>query len=316
MLGHRQSIVGMFLHPQRQGLDTGQQQKSIERRQSRTEIAQAQNAAGNGETEIAKGFPQNHAAIFRTRLRQHRITARFDEIERAAIDNQTADGIAMATQKFGCRMDDNIGPVLEGADQIGRGHRIVDNQRHTGFMGNIGNGTDINHHTARIGNGFDKDRLCLGRNGPLETRGIIRIRPDHIPVKVFIGVIELVNRPAIEFFGGDEFIPRLQQRMEHQKFCGMARGHRQSGRAAFKRCHALFQHRASGIADPGVDIAESLQAKQRGGMIHIVKHKARCLVNRRGPRACRRIGCSTGMNGQSGKTGVMVRHGSSPFAKT
>jgi hypothetical protein len=39
------------------------------------EVAQAQHAAGDGKGEIAEGFVQHHAAIFRARLGEHRILA-------------------------------------------------------------------------------------------------------------------------------------------------------------------------------------------------------------------------------------------------
>ena len=58
----------MALHAQRQGLDAGEDQERIERRQRRAEIAQAEHAAGDGEGEIAEGLVQHDAGIFRPRL--------------------------------------------------------------------------------------------------------------------------------------------------------------------------------------------------------------------------------------------------------
>ena len=51
----------------------------------------------------------------------------------------------------------------------------------------------------------------------------------------------------------------------------MARRHGQGRRAAFKRCDTLLQNRAGRIADPGIDVAEGLEAEQRGGMIHVIE---------------------------------------------
>ena len=68
MLGHRQRIVAMALHPERQGLDTGQNQEGVEGGERRPQITQAQHATGNGKREIAEGFAQHHLAIFRAWL--------------------------------------------------------------------------------------------------------------------------------------------------------------------------------------------------------------------------------------------------------
>ena len=61
-------VVAMLLHAQRQRLDPGQDQKRIERRDCRADVAQRQHAAGDGEGEIAEGLVQYDAVIFRPRL--------------------------------------------------------------------------------------------------------------------------------------------------------------------------------------------------------------------------------------------------------
>ena len=53
----------MALHAQRQRLDAGQDQERVERRDRRSEIAQAEHPAGDGEGEIAEGLMQVDAVI-------------------------------------------------------------------------------------------------------------------------------------------------------------------------------------------------------------------------------------------------------------
>ena len=49
---------------------------------------------------------------------------RCSPVEVSAIHNHTADGGSVSTDKFSCRMYDNIGTVLNGANQI-RGCKSV-----------------------------------------------------------------------------------------------------------------------------------------------------------------------------------------------
>ena len=63
------------------------------------------------------------------RLGEHRIAVVASEVERAAVHDQAADGVAVAAEKLRGRMYDDIGAVLEGADQVGRRHGVVDDER-------------------------------------------------------------------------------------------------------------------------------------------------------------------------------------------
>ena len=54
MFGDGERVLAMALHAQRQGLDAGEDQKGVERRERRAEIAQAEHPAGDGEGEVAE----------------------------------------------------------------------------------------------------------------------------------------------------------------------------------------------------------------------------------------------------------------------
>ena len=79
----------------------------------------------------------------------------------------------MAAEEFGQRMHHDMRAMLERPDQIGRGHGVVDNQGNARLVGDGRNGRDIDDDTAGIGDGFDEDRLGLGRYGLFEGGEII-----------------------------------------------------------------------------------------------------------------------------------------------
>ena len=170
-------VLAMALHAQRQRLDPGEDQERIEGRQRRAEVAQSQHPAGDGEGEIAEGLVQDDAVIFRPRLAQHRIAAAARPVEGAAIDDHAADGIAVAAQELGQRMDHDVGAVLDRPAQIGRRQRVIDDQRHAGAVRDRGDRLDVRNDAAGIGDRFDEDRPGRGRRAPVRTSPDCRGRP-------------------------------------------------------------------------------------------------------------------------------------------
>jgi hypothetical protein len=114
-------------------------------------------------------------------------------------------------------------------------------------------------------------------------------------------VVELVDRAAIELAGRDELVAGLEQAVEDQHLCGVAGADRKPRGAAFERGDPLFQHGVGGVADAGVDVAERLKPEQRGGVIDVVEHEGRGLVDRSCARAGGRIGLRAGVDRERGK---------------
>ena len=297
-------------HAQGQRFDAGQDQKGIERRRGGTEIAQPHDAAGNRKGKIAECLGKPHAVVAGVGLGQRRVFLfRFHPVEGAAIDDDATDRVAVSAHEFGQRMHDDVGTVLLGAAEIRRRQRVVDDQRHAGLFGNGGDGRDVDDDAARIGDALDHDRLGLRRQRLLEARRIGRIRKDHVPAELLEGVVELVDRAAVELASGDEIVARLHQRMERQELCRMARRHNQCRSAAFECCDARLEHALRRVADARVDVAEGFEAEQRRGVIGIIEDVGRGLVDRRDAGAGRGIGGGAGVDGERGKAGGRVLRG-------
>ena len=89
---------------------------------------------------------------------------------------------------------------------------------------------------------------------------------------------------------------------------GMAGGDGEPRGAAFERGDALLQHRIGRIADARIDVAEGLQAEQRGGVVDVLEHVGRGLIDRRGARAGGRVRLGAGVNRERGKAWAAVGH--------
>ena len=67
------------------------------------------------KAKLPKVSPSTIPPYSGPRLREHRIALVRDPVERAAVDDQAADRIAVSAEELGRRMDDDVGAVLERA---------------------------------------------------------------------------------------------------------------------------------------------------------------------------------------------------------
>ena len=132
-------------------------------------------------------------------LANHRVRARDDSRE----------DIAVATEELGQGVNDNIGPVLDRLTQERTGERIVDHQRHARCVGDLGNGGNVGHDSAGIGDGLDEDRAGLVINGLGIVRRIVTIDEGNVPAHLLKALRELVDRTAIELARRHQIAARL-----------------------------------------------------------------------------------------------------------
>jgi hypothetical protein len=130
--------------------------------------------------------------------------------------------------------------MLGGADEVGRGQRVVDDERNAGFLGDGRDGGDVGDDAAGIGNRLDENRLGFRRDCRTEGLRIGGIGPANGPVALLERVGELVDRAAIELTRGDELIAWLKKGVEHEHLRRVTRGDGKPGGAAFERRDALL----------------------------------------------------------------------------
>ena len=84
----------------------------------------------------------------------------FDQ-SKVPIDDDAAERISVTAQNFVSECDD-VGAVIDQADQIGRRQRVVDDQWHAGLAGDGGDRLDIGDAAGGIGDRFDEIALVRG----------------------------------------------------------------------------------------------------------------------------------------------------------
>ena len=173
-------------------------------------------------------------------------------------------------------------------------------------MCDIRNGAQIHDNTARISEAFDKNRLTFRRERTAEILRLGRVHEMAGPAKFLEAEGELRERPAIKIAAGEEFIAWFKKREEGDELRRMAGSGGNSGAPAFKACDTFFQNRDGRVGKPRIDMAEIMQVEQGSCVIHIVKHEACRLINRRTARAGGGIGRGTCMDAARGKTIIQI----------
>ena len=203
----------------------------------------------------------------------------------------------MPRQELGGRVNDDVGPVLDRPAEIGSGERVVDDERQARFMGDCRDALDVDHDAAGVGEIFDEDRLALRRQAFAEIFRVARIDEMAGPAELLERQPELGERAAIEIARGDEFVARLHQGEEGQELRRVARCGGDRGAAALERGDPFLEHGDGRVGQPRIDVAEIVQVEERGGVIDVLEHIGRGLIDRSRARAGRRIGRGAGVDG-------------------
>ncbi len=155
---------------------------------------------------------------------------------------------------------------------------------------------------------LDENRFGLRRDRALEGGDVVGIRPHDVPAEILEGVIELVDRAAIELLRRDELVARRHQVVHDEHLRGVAGCDGEAGGAALERGHALLEHGVGRIADAGIDVSERLQPEQGRRVVDVVEHEGCRLINRRRARAGRGVGLRSGMDRKGRETGRAFGH--------
>ncbi len=97
--------------------------------------------------------------------------------------------------------------------------------------------------------------------------------------------------------------PAFKQRCDRQMQRGHAARRADRADAAFKRGEALFEHRGRRVGNPGVDVAGAFEVEQGRGVLGILEHIGRSLIDRNRARAVHGIWMLPGMQAEGLESG-------------
>ena len=116
----------------------------------------------------------------------------------AAVDDDSADGVAVSSHELCERVDHDIGAVIDRSRHVRRGEGVVYNKGQSSLMGNICNGGQVYNVTSWIADSFRENKLGLRRNCLTEVFGIVGFDELRIEAQSPHGDIELGNGSPIQ----------------------------------------------------------------------------------------------------------------------
>ena len=147
------------VHAQRERLDALEDRPCVERTDRHAQVAQHLHPRLDDERTGAERGPVRQTVVARIGLGEVREASARGEVELAAVDDATGDRGAMTTEELGHRVHDDVGTPLERTDAVGGGDGVVDHERHTDIVGDLGDSLDVEHVVARVGQHLAEEGL-------------------------------------------------------------------------------------------------------------------------------------------------------------
>ena len=149
-------------------------------------------------------------------------------------------------------------------------------------MGHGGQGVDVGHVAVGIAEGLGIDHLGVGLDGCLEGLKVVHVDDGVADALCGQRVGDEVERAAIEIVGSHDMVASLHDVLQGVGDGSGTAGHGQSGHAALKGCHAVFEHALGGVGQTAVDVAGIAQTEAVGGMLGVAEHVAGGLIDGHG----------------------------------
>ncbi|KAB8760612.1 hypothetical protein FH972_026604 [Carpinus fangiana] len=250
-LGQGDGVAGVALAAQAERLGAEQQLLGGEGVQGGAQVAQDLDAHADGKGDRAKGVPELEAVVALAGLdKLGEALAVGAPVELAAVDDDAADGGAVAANPLGGRVDDNVGAVVDGAHKVAAGAKgVVDDDGHAVLVGDGGNLLKVGHVVARVADALEVDGLGLVVDELGKVVGVVAVDKLGLDAEARQEDLELVVGAAVQVAGGDDVVAGVGEGGDGHELGRLARRGGNGGGTTLERGDALLQHVDGGVHD-------------------------------------------------------------------
>ena len=202
----------------------------------------------------------------------------------------------MAAEKFGQRMDDDIGAVVDRAQQDRRRHSVVDDERNAAPLADLGQRLDVADVAGWIADALAEDGARIVVDQLFDRLGRIRLGKANRDPLARQEMRKQRVRRAIELRHRHDVgaqVGEIEDRVIERRLTG-ARAQRFD--AALELGDAPLQHRRGRIADAAIAVAFDFQIEQGGAVIGALELVGHRLIDRNRNGARRRLSLVTAMH--------------------
>ena len=265
-LDHLERVLHVALDAQGQRLEALEQDERVERGERGALVAK-EGGAGLGDVGgLAHGLGEDHPVVAGVGLgHAGELVGAGSPVEVARVDDVAAHGRAVAADELRGRGDGDVGAVLERAEQVGRGERVVHDEGHAGGVGHLGPRLDVEDVGVGVAERLGVEELGVGLDAGLDGVDVGRVDEGGREALLGEGVLEKVERATVEVGGGDDVVAGGGDVLDGDGDGGRARGHAERAHAALEGVHALLEDGDGGVGEARVDVAGLGEAKAAGG---------------------------------------------------
>lgn len=294
VLGDPVGVLEVAVKTQAERLDALRDQERVERRDGRAEVAQQLHARLEDEGQVRAErradaeVPGEHQPVVALlgRVVVRELLRVLTVVERATVDDDPRDRGPVSPKVFRRGVHDHVGAPLQGPDEVGRGDRVVDDERHTVVMRDPGNPLDVEHLRLGVGDRLREEQLGVGPHCRLPGLEVVGVLDEaDLEAELRQRVLEQVEGAAIQRGAGDHVVAGLGDVEDREGLGGLAGGDQERADAALEGGDALLDRVLRGVHDPRVDVAELFEGKEIRGVVGVLEDVGRGLVDREGPSA-------------------------------
>ena len=176
-------------------------------------------------------------------------------------------------------MDNDVGTMLDRADQVGRAEGVVDDKRNAVLVGDSGNGVNVGDVGVGVAKRFNIDSAGVVLNGSLDLGQIMGVDKGRLHTERGQRVGQQVGGAAVDGFLRHNVPAVLGQCLKGVVDGSGAGGNGQRGNAALQSRDALFKNILGGVGQAAVDVALGPQGKAVSGILGIGEHIGSGLVD-------------------------------------
>ena len=272
----------MTVDAQRQSLGALEQDPGVERADAGALVAQQDGAdigrEGSGTGSLGKrdamvgGVGLSDLGVLATRL----------PIEVTAVDDHTAQRGTVAADELSCGVNDDVGAVLQRTEQIRGAEGVIDDDRKTVLLGDLGDSVDVGNVGIGVAERLEVDDRSVVLDGTLNLFQVMSIDKRGLDAKLGERMLQQVVGATVDGLLSHHVVTGLGKSLQGIGDGSGTGGDGKTGHATLERGDTVLKDALGGVGQTAVDVTGVGKTKAVGGVLGVAEHIARGLVDRHG----------------------------------
>ena len=180
--------------------------------------------------------------------------------------------------------------MLQRTEQIRGAEGVIDNNRQTALLGDLGDGVDVGDVGVGVAERLEIDDRSVVLDGPLDLFQIMSVDKRGLDAKLGERMLQQVVGATVDGLLGNHMVTGLGKCLQGIGDGGGARGDGEASNATLERGDTVLENALGGVGQTAVDVTGVGKTKAVSGVLGVAEHIARGLVDRHGTGVGCRIG--------------------------